>query len=209
MTLRRSIKQTGGILTLMSLLAILLATVGVTAASAAGLCTRVDNADGTVTLDWDADGDNKWVVRQGTPGNSDGVEVIRITPGWTGGDSANEYAIRYSRQNNIEVACTAVVDPPGFCSVQLLANGDVVLSISDNDANSWAWRRGKNGTDPSYKGEVQNLTATDAAPTVGVYTYRVVSRFGGGNNVTDECGSPLMGRSTRCRRSQRHLPRNR
>ena len=191
MTLTRSLKQTGVITTLFALIAVLTVSVGASMARAAGTCTRVDNADGTVTLDWDSDGDDKWAVREGTPGNNEAVTVIRDTPGWTGGDAANEYTVRYVRQGGAEVQCTAVVDPPpdAFCTAELLENGDVVLTISDNDAKSWAWRRGKDGAASSYKGEIENFTVTDAAPSPGVYAYEVVSRLGAGEKQTDQCGT--------------------
>lgn len=193
MTLTRSFKQMGVIVTLLSMIAVLTVAVGASIARAAGTCTRTDNADGTVTLDWDGDGDNKWAVREGIPGDNDAVVVIRDTPAFTGGDSANEYTIRYVRQGDAETQCTAAVEPPppaNFCEAQLQDNGDVVIDHDGlpDGANSMGWRRGRDGAPTSYKGEVKILTV-DVAPSPGVYSYEIVIRFGDGVRQTESCGS--------------------
>lgn len=193
MTLTRSSKQMGVIVMLFSLIAVLTVSVGASIARAAGTCTRTDNADGTVTLDWDGDGDDKWAVREGVPGDNEALAVVRDTPAFTGGDSANEYTIRYVRQGDVETQCTAPVEPPpppSFCEAQLQDNGDVIIDYDGlpDGAKSMAWRRGKDGAPTSYKGEVTIVTV-DVAPSPGVYSYEIVVRFGGGVTETEPCGS--------------------
>ena len=190
MTFSRSIKQTTVIMAVLSLIGVLTISVGASVARAAGSCSQTNNDDGTVTLTWDADGDDKWAVRAGVPGNNVEFAIVRTTPTFTGGVAGDAYTIRYVRQGGIEVPCTVPVDPPppaDFCIAELADNGDVKLTISDNDAKSWAWRRGKDGADTSYKGEIEGFSAVDPAPGEGVYVYEVISRLGAGVSETDQC----------------------
>ena len=189
---RQILKQFGVVAALFAMVATVTVTTGVSSAGAAGTCVRAANDDGTVTLAWDADGDDKWVVREGTPGANEFATTVRNLPAFTGGSAERDYTIRYVEQGDIEVLCTAPVEPPpadGVCSVTLLDNGDVALTVVDNEAKTWAWRRGKDGAPTSYKGEVENFAVVDPAPAPGTYTYEVVSRFGAGVKETDSCGT--------------------